>query len=93
MSNDADLLLLPNIIKKCNRKYYKTKKIRLQQQKVTISNIDYIGITYENYDRRNNHKHYNDNENYMKKNKSGSRKGKVWFTGRTKANTSYNKYL
>ncbi|PKK80343.1 hypothetical protein RhiirC2_129826 [Rhizophagus irregularis] len=52
---------------------------------VSFSQINHVGLTYENYNRS-----INKEINYINKN---NEKRKVWFSGRTKMNTKFNKFL
>ena len=65
--------------KKLDRKEHESNKT------VSFSQINHIGITYENYNRS-----INKEINYANKN---DEKRKVWFSGRTKVNTKFNKFL
>ncbi|CAG8723557.1 22133_t:CDS:1 [Racocetra persica] len=58
------------------------KNQQLKQRKVSFSSINYVGMAYENYDRHTA---------YLNGNSQINEKTKIWFTGRTKANTKYNK--
>ncbi|CAG8445975.1 2459_t:CDS:10 [Funneliformis mosseae] len=55
------------------------RKEHENNKNVSFNQIDYVGVTYENYNRKS-----------YKKNKEVD---KVWFSGRTKANTKFNKFL
>ncbi|PKY38006.1 hypothetical protein RhiirA4_450935 [Rhizophagus irregularis] len=52
---------------------------------VSFSQINHVVLTYENYNRS-----INKEINYINKN---NEKRKVWFSGRTKMNTKFNKFL
>ncbi|GBB87785.1 hypothetical protein RclHR1_14290005 [Rhizophagus clarus] len=65
--------------KNLDRKEHKSNKM------VSFSQINHIGLTYENYNRS-----INNEIKYINKN---NEKRKVWFSGRTKANTKFNKFL
>ncbi|CAI2170141.1 16897_t:CDS:10, partial [Funneliformis geosporum] len=84
-------IILPN---KAVRKYRYRKGFMKKQSKnndrkehesnkiVSFNQINYVGVAYENYNRTSN-----------KSNEVNRNVEKVWFSGRTKANTKFNKFL
>src|SRR4051794_27654668 len=89
MNNSS--ISLPNkpIRKHRYRKGYLKKRAKNLDRKghednkiVSFNQINHVGITYENYNRTS-----------IKKNNEVNGKMKVWFSGRTKANTKFNKFL
>jgi hypothetical protein len=92
---NTDSVSLPNksIRKYRYRKGYLKKQAKNLDRKehennktVSFSQINHVGLTYENYNRSINKEI---NNNIIK----NDEKRKVWFSGRTKANTKFNKFL
>jgi len=87
-------ILLPNkaVRKYRYRKGYLKKQAKNLDRKenennkiVSFNQINYVGVTYENYNRTSINKN---KVIYVNRNDE-----KVWFSGRTKANTKFNKFL
>ncbi|RIA95908.1 hypothetical protein C1645_756304 [Glomus cerebriforme] len=95
MNNNSSLPNKP-IRKNRYRKGYLKKQAKNLDRKehgnnktVSFSQINHIGLTYENYNRALFNKK-TEEINYINRN---NEKKKVWFSGRTKANTKFNKFL